>query len=95
MPCGWCTGLGLHVAESDRRGRLLGWERLRSDDHVHMLASSGPLVTARIVTTLEHGALTLTTLLRFESAAATPIWSAIGPAHRAVARRMVERAAAA
>jgi len=87
--------LGLRIGARGAPGRALGWQVVRSDERVFVMAASGPLMTPRVITSVAGGEVTVATLIRFESPAAAPIWAAIGPIHRAVERQLVERGASA
>ncbi len=75
--------------------RVIGWPIVRSDPDEFVLATGGPLMDARLTLRREDGRrATLTTGLRYRrEATARAIWAVVGPLHRAVAPRLMERSA--
>jgi hypothetical protein len=74
---------------------VIGWPIVRSDHDEIVLATGGPLMRCQL--TLRRGdgrRATLTTRLHYRhKAAARMVWTVIGPLHRAVAPRLMERSA--
>ncbi len=87
--------LGLRLAPADSAGHPLGWDVLRDDDDAMVLGAAGLLGTARIVCLTPAGQVMIVSLVEFNGALGPTIWAATAPVHRAVARRALDRTAAA
>jgi len=83
--------LGLHLAPT-AEDHPLGWTILRSDSGMFVLGADGNAGSARIVCITPADRIVLTTQLRFDPARARLFWVLVAPAHRAVARYLLERA---
>lgn len=84
--------LGFRLAAADSTDHPLGWHVLADDSAVFVLGVEGGLLTARIVVISQQRRMVVSTLLRYDHPAARPVWSAIAPVHRLVARRLVDGA---
>lgn len=85
--------LRLRVERSDSPEKLMGWTIRHRGAQQCVLGAEGALVTPRIVVTTPPGQLLVATLLRFDRISARPIWTVVGPIHRAVARYLLNNAA--
>jgi hypothetical protein len=74
---------------------LIGWQIEHSNPDELVLTTSGPLMRGELTLRREDGRrATLTTRVHYRSkAAARTVWSVIGPLHRVVAPRLMQRAA--
>lgn len=83
--------LRLRVERSDSPEELMGWTIRHRGAQQCVLGAEGALVTHRIVVTTPPGQLLVATLLRFDRISARPIWTVVGPIHRAVARYLLNK----
>ena len=74
---------------------VIGWRIMHSDPDEIVLAASGPLMRAELRLQREDGRrAVLTTRLHFcHKIAARTVWAMVGPLHRALAPRLMERTA--
>jgi Protein of unknown function (DUF2867) len=74
---------------------IVGWQIMRSDPDEFVLATGGPLMRGQLTLRREDGRrATLTTRLHYRhKIAARTVWAMVGPLHRAVAPRLMERTA--
>jgi hypothetical protein len=87
--------LGLRLARSGSPGHLMGWEVLTSDPDAVVLGAAGTLGTPRIVGLTLPGHLVVATLISLNGLPGRALWAGTGPVHRAVARYILRRTAAA
>lgn len=68
-----------------------GWRRLhlRPDEAVYGV--DGPLLAARLVVSVTASTVQVSTLVRYARPAARVVWTSIGPAHRIIARVVLDR----
>ncbi|WP_156687747.1 DUF2867 domain-containing protein [Mycobacterium sp. Marseille-P9652] len=86
--------LRLSLGPYSAPGRVIGWPIVRSDPDEFVLATGGPLMDARLTLRREGGRrATLTTRLHYRRGSARAVWAAVGPLHRVVAPRLMERSA--
>jgi hypothetical protein len=77
------------------REYVIGWRIVRSDPDEIVLETGGPLMLGQLTLRRRDGRAKLITRLRYRrKIAARAVWAAVGPLHRAVAPRLMERAAA-
>ncbi|MEB3984110.1 DUF2867 domain-containing protein [Mycobacterium sp. 663a-19] len=74
---------------------LIGWRIVHSDPDAITLSTSGPLMRGELTLRREEGRrATLTTRVHYHrEIAARMVWAAVGPLHRVVAPRLMQRAA--
>jgi hypothetical protein len=74
---------------------IIGWPIVRSDHDEIVLTTSGPLMRGELTLRRQDGQrATLTTRVHYRhKVAARTVWTAVGPLHRAVAPRLMERIA--
>ncbi|OBA80469.1 hypothetical protein A9W99_16695 [Mycobacterium sp. 1164966.3] len=73
---------------------VIGWPIILSDHDEIVLATAGPLMRGQLTLRRQEGRAVLTTRLHFcRKIAARTVWAMIGPLHRAVAPRLMERSA--
>ncbi|HWF27103.1 MAG TPA: hypothetical protein VG327_01775 [Mycobacterium sp.] len=74
---------------------VIGWPIMHSDHDEIVLATGGPLMRAQLTLRREGGRRAiLTTRLHYcHKIAARTVWALVGPLHRAVAPRLMERSA--
>ena len=74
---------------------IIGWPIIRSDHDEIVLATGGPLMRGQLTLRRQDGGrAVLTTRLHYcHQIAARTVWAMIGPLHRAVAPRLMERSA--
>ena len=73
----------------------IGWQIMRSDPDEIVLATGGPLMCGQLTLRRQDGRrAVLTTRLRYRhKIAGRTVWAMVGPLHRAVAPRLMERTA--
>jgi hypothetical protein len=87
--------LRFHLGPYSSPEHVIGWRIMRSDDDEFVLAADGPLMRGRLTLRREdarRAILTIRLHYRHKIGART-VWAVVGPLHRAVAPRLVERAA--
>jgi Protein of unknown function (DUF2867) len=74
---------------------VIGWPIMHSDHDEIVLATGGPLMRAQLTLRREDGRrAVLTTRLHYcHNTAARTVWAMVGPLHRTVAPRLLERSA--
>ncbi|OBI26980.1 DUF2867 domain-containing protein [Mycobacterium sp. E2238] len=73
---------------------IIGWTIARSDRDDLVLTARGPLMRGELTLRRQDGRAALTTRVQYRRRlGARTVWAVIGPLHRAVAPRMLERAA--
>jgi len=73
---------------------VIGWRIMGSDQDEIVLATHGPLMRGQLTLRREDGRAILTTRLHYRhKMAARTIWALVGPLHRAVAPRLMDRSA--
>jgi len=90
--------LGLRVRAGESRAstdRVLGWRILHSDEAHVVLGMDARFGAPRIVFSAPPGRVVMKTLLQFDQFGFGTVWAVVGGIHRAVARNLVDRAAAA
>jgi hypothetical protein len=87
--------LGLRLGPYSSPEHIIGWPILRSDHDEIVLATGGPLMHAELTLRRHDGRrAVLTTRLHYRRrTAARSAWAMVGPLHRLVAPRLVERSA--
>ncbi|MCA0145496.1 hypothetical protein [Blastococcus sp. LR1] len=86
--------LRFRLAPLDEPGHVLGWRVVTSTPEVVRLEARSPLLGGVLVARrTDAHAVVLTTALRFSRPAARPVWRLVGPVHRALAPRLLARAA--
>jgi hypothetical protein len=81
--------LGLRLGPPGSPGHVFGWEILENRPDEAVLGVSGGLITPRMVGLITPGKVVLATLLRYEHPSARPVWAAIAPVHRTIARYLI------
>lgn len=78
------------------RDHVIGWRIVRSDPDEMVLETDGPLMLGQLTLRRDDDRAKLITRLQYRrKVAARTVWAAVGPLHRAVAPRLMQRAAAA
>lgn len=73
--------------------QLIGWPIVHSDHDEIVLTTSGPLMRGELRLRREEGQrATLTTRVHYRHGGARAVWAVVGPLHRIVAPRLMERA---
>jgi hypothetical protein len=72
-----------------------GWRRLRGEPDEVIYGADGRLLTPRLVVSVTSTTVRVCTLVRFNRPAARAVWAVVGPAHRVIARVLVDRGAVA
>ncbi|MBV8179063.1 MAG: hypothetical protein JOY55_19590 [Mycobacterium sp.] len=87
--------LRFHLGPYSSPEHVIGWRIMRSDDDEFVLAADGPLMRGRLTLRREDARRAiLTTRLHYRhKIGARTVWAVVGPLHRAVAPRLIERAA--
>jgi hypothetical protein len=84
--------LGLHLAQADSPGHMIGWDVLRNDSEEAVLGNGGGILgTPRIVCLTPPGQVMVATLIQLNGIGGRAIWAATAPLHRAVARYVLSR----
>jgi hypothetical protein len=83
------------LGPSSSPGHIIGWTVVRSDRDEIVLAADGPLMRGQLTMRREDGSrAVLTTRVRYHHrVAASAVWFVIGPLHRIVAPRLMQRSA--
>jgi Protein of unknown function (DUF2867) len=87
--------LGFRLGPASSPGHVIGWPIVHSDDDEIALTADGPLMRGELTLRREGGRrAVLTTRLHFRrKIAARTVWAVVGPLHRVVAPRLMERSA--
>jgi hypothetical protein len=87
--------LRFRLGPSSSPGHIIGWTVVRSDRDEIVLAADGPLMRGQLTMRREDGSrAVLTTRVRYhDRVAASAVWFVIGPLHRIVAPRLMQRSA--
>lgn len=87
--------LRLRLGPSASPDHIIGWPIVRSDRDELVLATGGPLMRGELTLRRHDGQrATLTTRLHYRHRiAARTVWAMIGPLHRVIAPRLMERSA--
>jgi hypothetical protein len=86
--------LGFRLGPPSSPDHLIGWPIVRSDSDEMVLATNGPLMRGELTLRREGGRrATLTTRVHYHrTVAARTVWAAVGPVHRVIAPRLIQRA---
>jgi hypothetical protein len=85
--------LGFRLASVDSPDHVIGWRIITNEPDVIHLEAAGPLGHAALVCRrVGAGGMNVQTFLWFDHWITRPIWVLVGPAHRGVAPRFMERA---
>jgi uncharacterized protein DUF2867 len=68
-----------------------GWRRLREEPDEVVYGVDGRLLAARLVVSVTSSTVRVSTLIRFDQLAARAVWAGVGPAHRVIARVLLNR----
>jgi hypothetical protein len=86
--------LRFRLAPYSSPDHIIGWSVVRSDHDEIVLTARGPLMRGQLALRCRDGRAILTTRLHFfHKFVARVVWAIVGPLHRAVAPRMMERSA--
>jgi hypothetical protein len=86
--------LGFRLGPYSSPEYIIGWPIIRSDHAELVLETGGPLMRGQLRLQRHDGRAVLTTRLHYgHKMAARAVWAVIGPLHRAVAPRLMERSA--
>jgi hypothetical protein len=87
--------LGFRLAPHPSPDHPIGWSIAHSDRDEVALTASGPLMRGELTLRREDGQrATLTTRVHYHrKLAARTVWAVVGPLHRTIAPRLVQRAA--
>jgi hypothetical protein len=87
--------LGFRLGPYSSPDHIIGWPILRSDHDEIVLAAHGPLMHGQLTLRRQDGRrATLTTRLHYRrKIAAGAVWAMVGPLHRVLAPRLIERTA--
>lgn len=87
--------LRLKLGPARSSGHLIGWPIVRSDPDELVLATGGPLMRGELTLRRQDGQrAVLTTRLHYRRrVTARAVWALIGPLHRVVAPRLMQRSA--
>lgn len=87
--------LALRLQAAGAPGHLLGWRVTESSDDRVVLRADSPLLSATLLLRRRAaGSMQLLTALTYaRPRVARPLWRVVGPAHRWIAPRLLERAA--
>lgn len=85
--------LRFHLGPHSSPDHLIGWKIMHSDPDVLVLTTAGPLMRGELTLRRQDGRrATLTTRVHYRRRSAGMVWAVIGPLHRVVAPRLMERA---
>jgi hypothetical protein len=82
--------LGLRLAAAGTSDHILGFQIVHSTSDEGVLASTGAVITPRIVGLTFPGQLVISTLVQYEHPAAPAIWALVSPIHRAVEQHLLD-----
>ena len=87
--------LRFRLGPSSSPEHIIGWTVVRSDRDEIALAADGPLMRGQLTLRREDGSrAVLTTRVRYhQRIAASAVWFVVGPVHRIVAPRLIQRSA--
>jgi hypothetical protein len=87
--------LGFRLGPYSSPDHIIGWPILSSDHDEIVLAAHGPLMQGQLTLRRQDGRrATLTTRLHYRrKVTAGAVWTVVGPLHRVIAPRLIERAA--
>ncbi|HZU47198.1 MAG TPA: hypothetical protein VFA16_08095 [Mycobacterium sp.] len=86
--------LRLRLAPGISPAHVIGWAITRSDDDEVELAADGPLMRGQLTLHREDRRAVLVTRLHYHhKLAARTVWAVVGPLHRMVAPRLMQRSA--
>ncbi|MGO9034241.1 MAG: hypothetical protein ACLQI9_21895, partial [Mycobacterium sp.] len=86
--------LRLRLGPYSSPDHIIGWPIVRSDRDEIVLTAGGPLMRGQLTLRRQDGRATLITRVHYRhKIAARTVWAMVGPLHRAVAPRLVERSA--
>jgi hypothetical protein len=86
--------LRFHLGPYSSPEHIIGWPITRSDRDEIVLTARGPLMNGQLTLRRHDGRATLTTRLHYRhKIAARTVWALVGPLHRVVAPRLMERGA--
>jgi hypothetical protein len=91
----WRGVLGFDLAPPGTPHTMVGWGIVADEPELFVLATDGRLMAARMIFALSGSTLTWTTALRFHRTAARAIWAVAQNVHRALAPRLLDKAARA
>ncbi|WAC91031.1 DUF2867 domain-containing protein [Mycobacterium sp. Aquia_213] len=84
--------LRFHLGPHSSPDHLIGWRIVQSDPDELVLTTGGPLMRGELtLRRLDGRRATLTTRVHYHRRAAGMVWAVIGPLHRVVAPRLMER----
>jgi hypothetical protein len=84
--------LRLRLAPGSSPVHVIGWAITRSDDDEVELAADGPLMRGELTLRRDDGRAVLSTrLLYHHKIAARTVWAVVGPLHRIIAPRLMQR----
>jgi hypothetical protein len=88
--------LGFHLGPYSSPEHIIGWTIASSDHDEVVLTARGPVMQGRLTLRRQDGQpATLTTRVYYRhNVAARAAWAVVGPVHRVIAPRLVERTAA-
>ncbi|OBG28889.1 DUF2867 domain-containing protein [Mycobacterium sp. 852002-51057_SCH5723018] len=87
--------LRFRLGPSSGRDYVIGWRIVRSGHDEIVLETGGPLMLGQLTLRRRDGRAKLVTRLQYRrKVAARTVWALVGPLHRAVAPRLMERGAA-
>jgi hypothetical protein len=86
--------LRFHLGPHSAPDHLIGWPIVHSDPDELVLTATGPLMRGELTLRRQDGRrATLTTRVHYHRRSAGMVWAVIGPLHRVVAPRLMDRAA--
>jgi hypothetical protein len=90
----WHGLLGFDLAAPGTDGTMVGWTVAVDEPDLFVLKTDGRLMTGCMVFAIDGSTVTWTTALHYLSPRAEPIWALAQRVHRALAGRLLTRAAA-
>lgn len=91
----WHGILAFDLAPTGEPGTFVGWVIRSESEHLFELDADGSLMAGRMRFEVGDSQVTWTTMLRFHRPVAARTWKVAGPAHRALAPRLLAKAAEA
>jgi hypothetical protein len=89
----WAGVLGFRLDHRSGPGTFVGWRVTVDEPERYLLDADGRLMAGQMIFARSGETVTWTTMLRFHTATSERIWAGLGHVHRAMAQRLLTRAA--
>ena len=89
---GWLAALRLRLDLRPSTDRILGWRIVDTEPSVIVIATEGPVLSARQVIEVSGSMVTHSTVVRYDRGAARVLWAVAEPIHVRVIPFLLSRA---